>query len=33
VTLRVSRALRDRLNPKRMVGSQRNSPAPERKRA
>ena len=33
VTLRVSEALRKRLNPKRMVGSQRNSPAPERKRA
>ena len=33
VKLRLSPALRDRLNPKRMVGSQRNSPAAARKRA
>jgi DNA-binding protein HU-beta len=33
VKLRVSPALRDRLNPKRKVGGERNSPAAERKRA
>jgi DNA-binding protein HU-beta len=33
VTLRVAQALRDRLNPKRKVGGERNSPAAERKRA
>jgi DNA-binding protein HU-beta len=33
VKLRVAQALHDRLNPKRKVGGERNSPLPERKRA
>jgi DNA-binding protein HU-beta len=33
VRLRLAPALRDRLNPKRKVGGQRNSPPAERKRA